>query len=137
MDEIDQKIVEILKKDGGIPLSKVADMIGIPRPTAYLRFNKMVDEGIIKGFNLVMGKQYQGQQKAAVLTIKNYLLSDMGPRAVKKVGERLSKRSEVIFAVRISKNSIFVLWEGDSFTPREYDDVVAIEEIDPEVYKDS
>jgi DNA-binding Lrp family transcriptional regulator len=136
MDEIDKKIVNILKEDASTPLSKIADMIGIPKPTVYLRFNKMKEEGVIRGFNVVLGREFNGQRKAAVLHIKDYLLSDMGPRAMKKVGERLSKRSEVMFAAKISRNSIFVIWEGDSFDPRTYEEVVEIELLQPEIYKD-
>lgn len=136
MDEIDRKIISILKEDAATPLSKIADMIGIPKPTVYLRFNKMKDEGIIRGFNIVLGKEFNGQQKAAVLRIKDYLLSDMGPRAVRNVGDRLSKRSEVIFAAKIGRNAIFVIWEGDSFDPRTYEEVVEMELLQPEIYKD-
>lgn len=135
MDDIDKSIIEILKKDAETPLSKIADMIGVPRPTVYLRFNKMKEDGVIKGFNLILGKETRGPLKAAIVRVNDYLLSEMGPRAVRKVGERLSKRSEVVFAARISRNSIFVLWEGDTFTPMEYEEVVNVEEVEPEVYK--
>jgi DNA-binding Lrp family transcriptional regulator len=136
MDEIDKKIINILKEDASTPLSKIAGMIGIPKPTVYLRFNKMKEDGVIRGFNIVLGKEFNGQRKAAILHIKDYLLSDMGPRAMKNVGERLSKRSEVIFAAKVSRNSIFIIWEGDSFDPRTYDEVIEIELLQPEIYKD-
>src|SRR5512143_1558725 len=127
MDQIDKKIIEILKADASTPLSKVADRIGIPRPTAYLRFNKLKEQGIIKGFNLVLGREESGGPvKTALLTVKDYLLSDMSNRTVKPLGEKLSRRSEVIAAVRVSKNTILVIWSGDSFKPSEYRDVVAI-----------
>ncbi|MEW6722435.1 MAG: Lrp/AsnC family transcriptional regulator [Candidatus Micrarchaeota archaeon] len=135
MDEIDKKIIEILRKDAGTPLSKVADMIGIPRPTAYLRFNKLKEQGVIKGFVLVLGKRPDGRRKAAFIKIKDYLLSDMSERLMKGVGEKLAKRSEVIFAAKISRNTVLVVWEGESFHPMEFREVVGVEEIETEVFK--
>ncbi len=136
MDQIDKKIIEILKADASTPLSKVADMIGIPRPTAYLRFNKLKEKGVIRGFNLVLGSEEErGPMKAALLTVKDYLLSDMSNRVVKSLGEKLSKRSEVVLAARISKNTILVVWAGETFRPADYRDVIAVEEIPQEIYK--
>ncbi len=136
MDQIDKKIIEILKADASIPLSKVADMIGIPRPTAYLRFNKLKEKGIVKGFNLVLGNDGErGQMRAALITVRDYLLSDMSNRTVKALGEKLSKRSEVVAAVRVSKNTLLVIWSGETFKPSEYKDVVAVEEISGEIFK--
>ncbi len=136
MDDIDRKILEVLKEDASTPLSRIADMIGIPKPTVYLRFNKMKEEGIIKGFNIVLGGKLAGPRKAAILHIRNYLLSEMGPRALKNVGDMLSRRSEVIFAARIARNKIYVLWEGSSFDPMKCDEVVDAEYVEPEVFKE-
>jgi DNA-binding Lrp family transcriptional regulator len=134
MDEIDRKIIELLKKDAGMPLSRIADLIGIPRPTAYLRFNKMKEAGVIKGFSIILEKEGRGQAKAAIVKVKDYLISEMGPRAAKKLGEKLAKRAEVIFAARVSRTSILVIWEG-MFNPREYEEVVEVDELMPEIYK--
>jgi DNA-binding Lrp family transcriptional regulator len=135
MDEIDKKIIQMLKVDASTPLSKIADTIGIPRPTVYLRFNKMKEDGTIKGFNIVLGKEPGGPRRAAILKVKDYLLSDMGPRAVRNLGEKLSRRSDVVFAAKISRNAIFVVWEGDSLDPRQYREVTDVEELPQEIYK--
>lgn len=135
MDALDRKIIEILKKDASTPLSQIADMLEVPRPTVYLRFNKMKENGVIKGFNLVLGRESEGAVRAAFLTIRDYLLSDMSKRTMDTIGEKLEKRQEVIFAAKISKNTMLVLWEGDSFHPMEYREVVGVEEIASEIYK--
>ncbi|MEW6748341.1 MAG: AsnC family transcriptional regulator [Candidatus Micrarchaeota archaeon] len=135
MDEIDRQIIEILKKDASTPLSTVADMIGIPKPTAYLRFNKMKKEGVIKGFNLVLGKERTGELKTAFLSVKDYLLSGMGERAMEELGKRLSSREEVIFAAKVSRNKVLVIWEGNSFHPLEFKEVVGVEEVEGGIFK--
>jgi DNA-binding Lrp family transcriptional regulator len=134
MDEIDKKIIEMLLKDAGTPLTKIADTMGIPRPTVYLRFNKMLEEGTIKGFNLVLGTA-SGELKSGIFRVKNYLLSEMGSRIMKKFGEKLSKRSEVRFAAKISPEAIYVVWQGDTFDPAEFEEVVSVESVPPDIYK--
>ena len=135
MDDIDRKIIEILKEDGSTPLSKIADMIGIPRPTVYLRFNKMKENGIIRGFNLVLGASQDSKLKAAIITVKDYLLSEMGERTMRGIGEKLAKRHEVVFAAKTSKNTILVVWRGNGFHPSEYPEVIGVKEIETEVFK--
>ena len=135
MDWIDKKIIEILLADANTPLYKVADKIGIPRPTVYARFNKLVGSGIVKGFGLILGSSTSGEIRGAVFKVKNYLLSDMGPRVLKRLGDKLALRSEVRFAAKISFSSILVIWEGDSLRPDEFEEVVEFEMIDPEIYK--
>ncbi len=134
MDEIDKKIIEILKKDGGTPLSQVADMIGIPRPTVYLRFNKMKETGIIKGFNIILGNTNEGMIKSAIITIKDYLISGMGERSMKTIGSKLAKRQDVVFAAKLSKDSLVVIWRGD-FDPHEFSEVISVKEIETEIFK--
>ncbi len=135
MDDLDKRIIEILQKDASTPLSKVADTIGVPRPTVYLRFNRMKEEGVIRGFNVVLGSSKRGPMKAANLKVKDYLLSELGPRLVSNLGKKISERSEILVAVRVSRNTILVVWEGTSFDPREYSEVVGIEAVDAEIFK--
>ena len=134
MDDIDREIIRLLKEDGETPLTKIADIINVPRPTVYLRFNKMKEEGIIKGFNIVLGIE-QGKRSAAVLKIKDYMLSAMGPRAMRNAGEKLSKRSDVLLAIKISRNQIYVVWEGGAFEPSKMQEVMEVEMMAPEVFK--
>jgi DNA-binding Lrp family transcriptional regulator len=135
MDWIDKKIIEILLADANMPLYKVADIIGIPRPTVYARFNKLVEGGIVKGFGLILGSKPNGELKGAILKVKSYLLSEMGPRVMKRLGEKLASRSEVKFAAKLSYSSIFVVWEGDSFKPDGFEEVIEVEMVETEIFK--
>ncbi len=135
MDEIDKRIIEILKSDGSLPLSKVADIIGIPRPTVYLRFNKLKESGIVKGFNLVMGKEHKGPLMAAMVTVKDYILSEMGERTMKNLGRKLAVRQEVVFAAQISKNKLVIFWQGESFHPSQYEEIIEVKDIEGKIFK--
>jgi len=135
MDELDRRIIDILKKDAETPLSRVADMLGVPRPTVYLRFNKLKDGGVIKGFGLILGNETSGRKRAAYLLVKDYLLSDMSRRTIESLGQKLAKRHEVVFAARMARDKLIVIWEGEGFDPMEYPEVVKADEIDIEVFK--
>ncbi len=136
MDELDRRIIEILQSDASIPLTKIADTLGVPRPTIYLRFNKMKENGIILGFNLVLGDKAENKPKrSAILKTKDYLISDMGRRIVSNLGEKLARRGDVLFAARISKNEILVVWMGEVFRPESYGEVIEVKELNSEVFK--
>jgi DNA-binding Lrp family transcriptional regulator len=135
MDEIDKKILDILQKDANTPLSKIADMIGIPKPTAYLRFNKMKEDGTIKGFKLITSRKDNVLVKVAIAKVRNYLLSDMNSRIMENIKNKLMKRNEVLFAVKISANTVLISWEGDAFRPTDLDEIASYEDIENDVFK--
>ncbi len=50
LDAVDQTIVDVLVKDGRVSIPVLAEQVGISRATAYSRFDRLVDQGIITGF---------------------------------------------------------------------------------------
>ncbi len=135
MDEIDKKIIGQLQKDAFTPLSKIAEMIGIPKPTAYLRFRKMRESGTIKGFKLQMGYSH-GELHAAIIKVKHYLLSGMGERSIANLGRRLSERQDVVFAARFSPDSVIVFWTGEDLKINSFEEVASCEYMPAEIFKD-
>ncbi|MFA5105389.1 MAG: Lrp/AsnC family transcriptional regulator [Candidatus Micrarchaeia archaeon] len=134
MDEIDKKILEHLQQDAGTPLSKIADLIGIPKPTAYLRFRKMKEQGIIKGFKLQLGYP-DGSLHAAVVKVKHYLLSGMGERSISNLGRKLSTRPDVVFAARFSQDSLVVFWTGEDLKLASFEEVASCDYFPADVFK--
>lgn len=118
-----------------MPLTKIAEILQVPKPTVYLRFNKMKENGIIRGFSIVLGSNNGMTAHAAIIKVRDYLLSEMGTRTVNRIGEAFSLRSEVLFAARISRNEIMVVWKGDTFNPAEYREVIDITKLDSAVFK--
>ena len=51
LDDIDRKMIDALRADGRRTAPVLAEMIGIGRATAYHRFDRLVDEGVIAGFS--------------------------------------------------------------------------------------
>jgi DNA-binding Lrp family transcriptional regulator len=137
MDKIDERIIEILQKDASTPLSKVAEQIGIPKPTVYLRFNKMKEAGIIKGFTVSLGTENEQPLKGAILKVKDYLLSGMGERTIANLGKELAQNPDIVFVARISKSSLLVLYKKEDFDFSIYKEVIGTEQIPIEIYKKS
>ncbi|MDR0198161.1 MAG: Lrp/AsnC family transcriptional regulator [Methanomassiliicoccaceae archaeon] len=52
MDDLDENIIEVLKKDSRRPFVEVAEQLQVSEGTIRSRVRKMTDDGIIKGFTI-------------------------------------------------------------------------------------
>jgi len=52
MDELDEHIIEILKKDSRRPFVEIAEQLQVSEGTIRSRVRRMTDEGVIKGFTI-------------------------------------------------------------------------------------
>lgn len=50
LDDVDQMIVQELMVDGRLTVPALAERVGVSRATAYNRFDRLVDSGVITGF---------------------------------------------------------------------------------------
>jgi DNA-binding Lrp family transcriptional regulator len=50
LDDVDQTIVAALRRDGRQSIPALAEEVGISRATAYNRFDRLCDSGVITGF---------------------------------------------------------------------------------------
>ena len=52
IDNLDKRIIEILKKDSRCPFVEIAEQLGVSEGTIRSRVHRMTDEGIICGFTI-------------------------------------------------------------------------------------
>ena len=52
IDNLDKKIIELLKKDSRCPFVEIANQLGVSEGTVRSRVHKMSEEGIIRGFTI-------------------------------------------------------------------------------------
>jgi DNA-binding Lrp family transcriptional regulator len=52
IDNLDKRIVDILKKDSRCPFVDIADKIGVSEGTIRSRVHRMIDEDVIRGFTI-------------------------------------------------------------------------------------
>jgi len=69
LDDIDLRIVEVLRTDGRVSISELAERVGISRANAYSRFERLQREAVIEGFGARVAPRRLGLEIAAVITI--------------------------------------------------------------------
>ncbi|WP_246139373.1 Lrp/AsnC family transcriptional regulator [Phaeobacter marinintestinus] len=51
-DDLDQKLIGILREDGRAPISKLASILGVSRATVQSRLDRLLDSGAVLGFTI-------------------------------------------------------------------------------------
>src|ERR1051326_2023944 len=54
LDEFDLHIVDILLRDGRLPASQIAEMVGLSRPAVVERIDKLERNGVIRGTTILV-----------------------------------------------------------------------------------
>jgi len=84
MDKIDAKIIDILKRDGRTPLTRIARKVGLTEGAVRYRLNELIRSGTIKRFTIELGKEI----KAIVLIItETQIPTENISEAIKKIPE--------------------------------------------------
>lgn len=52
IDNLDKRILEIMKKDSRCPYVEIADKLGVSEGTVRSRVHKMTEDGVIRGFTI-------------------------------------------------------------------------------------
>lgn len=60
LDEIDAKIIEILKQDSRTPFTEIASKLGVSDSTIHVRLKKLKDDGILRGFTVDLNEERLG-----------------------------------------------------------------------------
>jgi len=97
MDEIDKKIIEILKKNARTSYTKIAKEVGLTEGAVRRRVKMLVRNGIIKRFTIEIGEDKR--------LIKAICLIKVDPRIeTSKVSEVIKRFPDVVWCYEISGN---------------------------------
>jgi Lrp/AsnC family transcriptional regulator of lysine biosynthesis len=88
MDEIDNKILEILKQNPREKYVRIAKKIGLSEGTVRRRIKKMLEDGIIKRFTIELSLETEG-----IVLVKT------NPIKTKEIVEKIKKVSDKVFEV--------------------------------------
>lgn len=69
LDAIDRQMIDELRRDGRVSVPVLAERLGIARATAYTRFDRLVDEGVIRGFTATVDPARLGLRVAALVMV--------------------------------------------------------------------
>jgi Lrp/AsnC family transcriptional regulator for asnA, asnC and gidA len=70
VDERDLQILGILEEDARIPWRQLAKRLGVSETTIYLRVNKLIERGILRGFSAVINPHALGLRYSAFVLLK-------------------------------------------------------------------
>ncbi|RII11276.1 Leucine-responsive regulatory protein [Streptomyces sp. YIM 130001] len=70
LDAIDRDILQMLQADGRASIRSVAERVHVSRANAYARINRLIEDGVIRGFGARVNHERAGQGTAAYITLK-------------------------------------------------------------------
>jgi DNA-binding Lrp family transcriptional regulator len=70
LDPVDRNILRLLRADGRMSVRALADQVHVSRANAYARINRLVDDGVIRGFSARIDEERAGQGASAYITLK-------------------------------------------------------------------
>lgn len=79
LDQFDRKIIELLSRDGRMPVTELAEQVGLSKTPCQVRLKRLIDEGVIKGFRAVLDMARLGLDHIAFTEVK---LSDTREQAL-------------------------------------------------------
>jgi len=109
LDEIDYKILETLRRDARTPFTEVGRDLGISDATVHVRVNKMIDEGIIKGYTIVVDEEALGRK------VHGFALINVNPGSLEDVANQLVENEKVsaVYEIHGPNDIIMKVEAGD------------------------
>lgn len=69
LDDVDERLVHHLVRDGRVSISALAERAGVSRATAYSRFDRLVEEGVVTGFSAAVDPVKVGLPVTALILV--------------------------------------------------------------------
>lgn len=92
MDDFDRKILAILRRDGRITFTELAQQVGLSKTPCQQRVRRLVDKGVITGFAAIVDPAKVGLDHVAFAEVK---LSDTREAALKQFNAAVRAIPEV------------------------------------------
>ncbi|WP_062227569.1 Lrp/AsnC family transcriptional regulator [Aureimonas frigidaquae] len=70
LDDLDRRMIAILRSDGRAPISKLAAMLGVTRGTVQARLDRLLDSGAVLGFTVRVRQDHDHDAIRAVMMIE-------------------------------------------------------------------
>ncbi|KIH97388.1 AsnC family transcriptional regulator [Streptomonospora alba] len=70
VDDVDQRIIDLLRADGRMSIRAVAEHAHISRANAYARLDRLRTNGVIRGFTAVIDYEKYGKGLAAYVSVR-------------------------------------------------------------------
>lgn len=97
IDDTDLKIIELLKENARMSVRTIAKRLGLSPATVSKRLNKLIREGVIKKYTVILNDKYL--QATCSLMLLIHLDRDVDPD---KFAADLSKLPEICWCIRVT-----------------------------------
>lgn len=90
VDSLDLQIIRLLLRDGRTPFAQLAKQLNISEATVHARVDKLEENGVIRGFTVIVDPEKLGYNLTALVLIKT------DPKKTQHVFSMLAEMDEVI-----------------------------------------
>lgn len=106
IDEIDIKILEMLRKDSRMPFTEVGRELGISDATVHVRVKRMMEEGILKRYTITVDEEVFGRN------VYSFVLLNVTPGNLEDVVIRLLENEHIsaIYEIHGPNDLILKIW---------------------------
>ena len=70
LDAHDKRILSILKTEGRLPVSEIAERVGLSKTPCSVRMKKLKEKGVIRGFTVILDQSRIGRNHVAFVEVK-------------------------------------------------------------------
>lgn len=70
IDQIDRKIMAILAQEGRLPVTELAQRVGLSKTPCQVRLKRLQADGFIRGFRAVLDQERLGRNHVAFVEVK-------------------------------------------------------------------
>lgn len=92
LDDFDRKIIAVLREDGRITVTDLAQRIGLSKTPCQVRLRRLLDAGVIRGFTALIDPAKLGLDHVAFAEVK---LSDTREAALREFNAAVQRIPEV------------------------------------------
>lgn len=92
IDKFDKKILEILQDDAMLPITEIADKVGMSKSVCWRRINSLTEKGIIKSKVALLNAELLGLK---VVVFANVKLARKGRHELEEFMKEIQKHTEV------------------------------------------
>ena len=92
LDDFDRKIIAVLRDDGRVTVTDLAQRIGLSKTPCQVRLRRLIDAGVIRGFTALIDPAKLGLDHVAFAEVK---LSDTREAALKEFNAAVQRIPEV------------------------------------------
>lgn len=93
LDDIDERIVAVLRREGRLPNNALAEKVGIAPSTCLTRLRALIDRSVIAGFHAEVDPAWLGRPIQAMISVR---LRGDARASINEFSERLAAMKEVL-----------------------------------------